>query len=208
MVTKKTALNITQKRLWLGTAFALGTCAAVCSIPIFLWMVGAGVASSLFCTPKEAVTAAGLSGLAVAGLFAVRRRITSSECDCGDKAITSMHTDMPIACDLTVFNNSERIKHLALAKSLLREATQVVEHKDGFTFVFQQSALLEVKIAEWVSNEKRCCPFFSFELSRTNAPPSLSLTISGPNGAKEILRTVVDLHAFLDRDSVRKQSRG
>jgi hypothetical protein len=136
MVTKKTALNITQKRLWLGTAFALGTCAAVCSIPIFLWMVGAGVASSLFCTPKEAVTAAGLSGLAVAGLFAVRRRITSSECGCGDKAITSVHADTPIACDLTVFSNSERIKHLVLAKSLFGKAWQVVDHKGGFTFVF------------------------------------------------------------------------
>ena len=189
MVTKKTVLNITQKRLWLGTAFALGTCAAVCSIPIFLWMVGAGVASSLFCTPKEAVTAAGLSGLAVAGLFAVRRRITSSECGCGDKAITSVHADTPIACDLTVFSNSERIKHLVLAKSLLGKARQVIEHKDGFTFVFEQSPRLEVKIADWVSKEKRCCPFFSFELSRANTPPSLNLRVSGPNGAKEILRT-------------------
>jgi hypothetical protein len=189
MVTKKTALNITQKRLWLGTAFALGTCAAVCSIPIFLWMVGAGVASSLFCTPKEAVIAAGLSGLAVAGLFAVRRRITSSECGCGDKAITSVHADTPIACDLTVFSNSERIKHLVLAKSLLGKARQVIEHKDGFTFVFEQSPRLEVKIADWVSKEKRCCPFFSFELSRANTPPSLNLRVSGPNGAKEILRT-------------------
>ena len=189
MVTKKTALNITQKRLWLGTAFALGTCAAVCSIPIFLWMVGAGVASSLFCTPKEAVIAAGLSGLAVAGLFAVRRRITSSECGCGDKAITSVHADTPIACDLTVFSNSERIKHLVLAKSLLGKARQVIEHKDGFTFVFEQSPRLEVKIADWVNKEKRCCPFFSFELSRANTPPSLNLRVSGPNGAKEILRT-------------------
>jgi len=198
MVTKKTALNITQKRLWFDTAFALGTCAAVCAAPILLWMVGAGVvASSLFCTPKEALTAVGLSGLAVAGLFAVRRRITSSECNCGDKAITSVHADTPIACDLTVFSNSERIKHLVLAKSLLGKARQVIEHKDGFTFGFEQSPRLEMKIADWVSNEKRCCPFFSFELSRTNTPPLLSLTISGPNGAKEILRTVVDLHGFL-----------
>jgi hypothetical protein len=208
MVTKKTALNITQKHLWLGTAFALGTCAAACSIPIFLWMVGAGVASSLFCTPREAVTAAGLSGLAVAGLFAVRRRSKSSQCDCGDKANTSVHTNTPIVCDLTVFGNTERIKHLALGKSLFGKARQVIEHHDGFTFVFEQSPLLEMQIADWVSKEKRCCPFFSFEFSRTNTPPSLSLRIAGPHGAKEVLRTVADLHAFLRRYSVRKQSRG
>jgi hypothetical protein len=181
--------NITQKRLWLGTVFAFGTCAAVCAAPIFLWMVGAGVASSFVCTPKEALMAAGLSGLAVSGLFAVRRRIKSSECDCGDKAITSIHADTAIACDLTVFSSSERLKHMALAKTLLGKARQVIEHEDGFTFVFEQCARLEMKIADWVTNEKRCCPFFLFDLSRADTPPSLRLRISGPNGAKEILRT-------------------
>jgi hypothetical protein len=207
MVTKKTALNITQKRVCLGTALGFGTCVAVCSAPIFLWMIGAGVGSSLFCTPKEALTVAGLSGLAAAGLSAVRRRIRSSKCDCGDKAITSVQIDTHIACDLTVFSNSERIKHIALAKSLFGKASQVIEHKDGFTFVFEQSPLLEMKIADWVSKEKRCCPFFSFELSRANTSPSLRLRISGPNGAKEILRAIANLHAFFGRYSVRKRSR-
>jgi hypothetical protein len=189
VITKKTAFNFTQKRLWLGPAFAFGICAAVCTAPIFLWIAGAGVAGSLFCTPKEALTFAGLSGLAAAGLFALRRRIASSKCDCRDKADVSADSETPIACDLTVFSISERIKHVTLAKSLLGKARQVIEHNDGFTFVFEQSARLEMKIAGWVSNEKKCCPFFSFELSKADAPPSLRLRISGPNGAKEILRT-------------------
>src|SRR5919198_1988937 len=153
MVMKTTLLNIAQKRWWLEAAFAFGTCAALCAVPIFLWMLGAGAAGSLFCTPKETLTVAGLSGLAVVGLFAVRRRFTSSRCDCGDKADASAHTEMPIACDLTVFSISERIKHVALAKSLLDKAKQVIEHDDGFTFIFEQSPLLEMKIAEWVSDE-------------------------------------------------------
>jgi hypothetical protein len=208
MVTKKTALNITQKRVWLGNAFALGTCVAICSASIFLWMAGVGVASSLVCTPKEALTVATLSGLAAAGLFAIRRRTNSSECGREDKAITSVHGDKAIACDLTVFSNSERIKHMALAKSLLEQARQVIEHKDGFTFVFEQSPFLEIQIADWVSKEKKCCPFFSFDLSRANTPPSLRLRISGPDRAKEILRPVADAHAFLCRYSVSKWSRG
>jgi hypothetical protein len=187
MIMKTNPLNIAQKHWWLGTAFAFGTCAAVCAVPIFLWMIGAGVAGSLFCTPKETLTVAGLSGLAVAGLFLARRRFTSSKCDCEDKSQAS--AEMPIACDLTVFGISERIKHMALAKSLLGKARQVIEHDDGFTFIFEQSPLLEMKITEWVSNEKRCCPFFSFELSRADTPPSLRLRISGPSAAKEILRT-------------------
>ena len=181
-------LRKSQKRLWLGTAFALGTCVAICWAPIFLWMVGAGVASSLFCTPKEALTVAALSGLAAASLVAVRGRINSSECGCEDKATKSVHGDTPIACDLTVFSISERMEHLALAKSLLQQVNEVVEHNDGFTFVFEKSPHLELQVVNWVSKEKRCCPFFSFELSSTNTPPLLNLKISGPDGAKEILR--------------------
>jgi hypothetical protein len=199
MVTKKTALNIPQKRVWLGAAFALGTCVAICSAPIFLWIVGGGVVSSLFCTPKEALTVAMLSGLAAAGLFALRRLPNTSDCGREDKAIQLGHGDTPIACDLTVFSNTERIKHLALAKSLLGKARQVIEHEDGFTFVFEQSPLVEMQIVDWVSKEKRCCAFLSFELSRVNTPPSLRLCIIGPAGAKEVLRPAADLHAFLRR---------
>jgi hypothetical protein len=189
MIIKKTAFYLTQKRLWLGSALAFGICAAVCAASIFLWVVGIGLAGSFFCTPKEAFTVGGLSGLAVVGLFALRRQIASSKCECEDKADASAHSATPIACDLTVFSISERIKHITLAKSLLGQARQVIEHNDGFTLVFEQSARLETKIADWVSNEKRCCPFFSFELSKADTPPSLRLRISGPNGAKEILRT-------------------
>jgi len=105
-----------------------------------------------------------------------------------DKASKSVHGDTPIACDLTVFSLSERMEHLALAKSLFQRARQIMEHDDGFTFVFEKSPSLDLQVENWISKEKRCCPFFSFELSSTNMPPLLNLKISGPDGAKEILR--------------------
>jgi hypothetical protein len=184
MVTKKT--NIIKERIWLGPAFAFAICVAVCSLSIFLGIVGAGEVTSLFCTPREALTMAGISGLVVTSLFMIGRRIKSSKCECEDKVSKPNDEDTPIACDLTVFSISERIKHLALAKSLLQQVREVVEHDDGFTFVFEKS--LEPQVVNWISKEKRCCPFFSFELARTNTPPLLNLKISGPPGAKEILR--------------------
>jgi len=80
------------------------------------------------------------------------------------------------------------MEHLALAKSLLQQVSEVVEHNDGFTFVFEKSPHLEMQVVNWVSKEKRCCPFFSFEVSSTKTPSRLKLKISGPDGAKEILR--------------------
>jgi hypothetical protein len=150
-------------------------------------MVGTGVASSLMCTPKEALTVAGTSGLAVAGIFLIGRRIKSLRCVCGNTATKSGNA--PIACDLTVFSLSERLKHIVLAKSLVQRTKQIIEHHDGFTLVFEQSPLLETQVANWIGKEKRCCPFFSFELSKTETPPLLNLKITGPDGAKEILRS-------------------
>lgn len=192
MIIKNALSNITQTRLWLGGTLAVAACVALCSAPIFLWVVGAGMASSLICTPKEALAVAGFSGLAVAGLFAIQRWFTAPACNCDDKATASANGDQPIACDLTVFDSGERSEHIALAKELLGQAKGIIEHTNGFTFVFDQSPLVEEQIANWVSKEKRCCPFFFFELTTANTPPALNLRISGPDGAKNILRTELE----------------
>jgi hypothetical protein len=160
---------------------------AVCSIPIFLGVVGVGAANWFICTPKEALVAAGLSGLVAASVFAIRQRFTSSRCACPNERIASSRGSKPIACDLTVFAQSERVEHMALARSLWGQAKEIIDLKDGFTFVFQESPLLEKQIANWVSNERKCCPFFSFEVASERALSTLRLRITGPDGAKEIL---------------------
>lgn len=185
---KSKPLNIGRNHFWLGGALAAGACVAVCSAPIFLWMVGAGMASSLLCTPREALTVAGISGLAVAALFAIHRWFTAPDCSCADRAVALADGDQPIACDLTVFDSGERSEHIALAKELLAQARRIIEHTNGFTFVFDKSPVIDEQIANWVSKEKKCCPFFSFEVTTVTTPPSLNLRIDGPEGTKNILK--------------------
>lgn len=187
MVAKKTSSASTRKRLFFGSALAAGTCVAVCLAPILFWMLGAGVASSFICTPKEALAVMGLSGLIAAGLFAVHQRLGSAKCVCANDPGAPAGGEMPIACDLSVFGQRERAEHLALASSLWEQAREIIENKDGFTFVFERSPQLEEQIAHWISDEKKCCPFFSFEFDRADPALPLKLRISGPAGAKEIL---------------------
>lgn len=179
--------TFTRRRLWMVSAFAVGACVAVCSIPIFLGIIGVGVASSLICTPKEALVAAGLCGLIAASLFAVRQRFSPSRCVCSSETSTSAGGQAPVACDLSVFGQSERVEHMALARSLWKQAKQIIEHKDGFTFVFEQTPRLENQVAHWVNDERKCCPFFSFEVAKERESSTLKLQITGPGGAKEIL---------------------
>lgn len=197
MVGNKISSRSTRKRLVFGSSLAVGACVAVCSIPVLFGVLGLGVATSLVCTPQEALVAASLSGLVAASLFAVRQRLISSKCACASERVASSLPQIPIACDLTVFNESERAKHMALARSLWAEAKEIIEYKDGFTFVFQESPPLEKQIVSWIANERKCCPFFSFEISR--APSTLRLHISGPDGAKKILAAELENMHLLAR---------
>jgi len=74
-----------------------------------------------------------------------------------------------------------------------------MRHSDGFTFVFEPGAKLDEQIKSWLAKEKRCCPFFSFKATREGAPASLMLRISGPQGAKEILRSELEARGLLAR---------
>ncbi len=143
MAAKKTSFASAKERLFLGSALAVGTCVAVCSAPILFWMLGAGVASSFICTPKEALTVMGLSGLMAAGLFAAHQRFGSAKCVRATDTSVPASGKTPIGCDPTVFDQCERIAHMALARSLWKQAKDIIENQDGFTFIFERSSHLD-----------------------------------------------------------------
>jgi hypothetical protein len=43
-------------------------------------------------------------------------------------------------------------------------------------------------LAEWIGNERLCCPFFDFDLRVGDASAPMSLKISGPEGVKQFIR--------------------
>jgi hypothetical protein len=130
----------------------------------------------------------------------VRLRTTDSlDCACAPSSHSSGNEDCPIACDLTVFTASERAEHKQLGDSLFAKVTHVVEHRDGFTLSFALDATVREKIDRWLAKEKQCCPFFSFEITRDKAARSLALEVSGPPGAKAILRAELEARERLAR---------
>jgi hypothetical protein len=93
----------------------------------------------------------------------------------------------PIACDLSVFTPSERREHFERSRRVLSSLDDLGEEPDGFTFTFPASAELEEEVRLWSRDERRCCPFFRFDLRR-EADGGLVVRVSGPEAAKEILR--------------------
>jgi len=62
------------------------------------------------------------------------------------------------------------------------------ELADGYAFRFRPEAVSLMELADWVSSEARCCPFFdmTIEVERDGGPLWLKLT--GKEGVKQFIR--------------------
>jgi hypothetical protein len=93
----------------------------------------------------------------------------------------------PIACDLTAIDGAQREAHMKLAERLLTQApAEVRELADGYAFRYASE--LYSSIAEFVANERLCCPFFAFTIEVTPERGPVWLRITGPDGVKAFLQ--------------------
>lgn len=112
------------------------------------------------------------------------------------KAQTPDPTAPPLACDLTAIPADERDAHLARAARLVfqnYEAQQ--ELPDGFAWRFSPEQYEEV--AAYLSNERRCCPFFTFTLEVHPAGGPVWLRLTGDAAMKAFLQSELASHAHL-----------
>lgn len=93
---------------------------------------------------------------------------------------------LPIACDLRAIPADQRTNHMDAAEHLLASlAEETHELPNGYAFRF--AAEHYERVTAFISNERRCCPFYTFALEIPPGGEALSLRITGPEGAKELL---------------------
>jgi hypothetical protein len=99
-----------------------------------------------------------------------------------------MTSNIPLACNMDVFTPVQREAHIQTTMELIQAVQSVQGIENGYIFMFLNETKLISKIAEFISNERLCCPFLEFRLQviSNNEPVSLSLT--GPTGTQEFLR--------------------
>jgi hypothetical protein len=97
-----------------------------------------------------------------------------------------------LACVPSAIAASERSQHFSLARQLLRElAEERQELANGYAWRFRAS--LFQAIARFVANERKCCPFASFELTIAPAEGPIWLRLTGPEGTREVLQAELGL---------------
>jgi|SRR5215831_12262740 len=96
-----------------------------------------------------------------------------------------------LACDLRAMTKDERAQHAALAAELFAAIQERKELADGYALRLPAERWLDA--ARWAELEKKCCPFFAFELDAAAEHGPLWLRITGRPGVKEFMKQELGL---------------
>lgn len=92
----------------------------------------------------------------------------------------------PVACVPAAIPADERGAHFQLILHLFEnEVQEKTELPAGYKFRFPASSF--DALSRFISNERRCCPFLTFELLVEPADAGIWLELTGPEGAREFL---------------------
>lgn len=98
-----------------------------------------------------------------------------------------MVNETPLACDMTAIAPEQRERHQINAHQLFAMVQERQELPDGYAFRFAPGPDLVIKIAEFISLERLCCPFFTFTVVVKPEGGPLWLKLAGREGVKQFL---------------------
>ena len=96
--------------------------------------------------------------------------------------------NIPIACSLSPEQLAQRRERII--KELFQKTLERHELQHGFEFVFPSSEAVLAEVVEFVSFERKCCRFLSFELALEPEEGPIHLRLLGRQGAKEAIRQI------------------
>ena len=100
-------------------------------------------------------------------------------------------SDLPIACSLSTPELRER-EATVLAKIRAR-VREVQDLDSGYALRFAPEDAVLADLGTLIELERQCCPFLRFDLKMLPANGPVWLELTGPEGTREFLRTILDL---------------
>ena len=105
---------------------------------------------------------------------------------------STSNVSVAVACVPAAIPAAARSAHFALAHRLFGEvAKERNDLPNGYAFRFDPADLEGV--CRFVENERRCCPFMTFEVQIFPASGPLWLRMTGPDGTREVLDAELSL---------------
>jgi hypothetical protein len=100
-----------------------------------------------------------------------------------------MNSVTPLVCNMGVFTPAQREAHILTTTQLIQAVQSVQEVENGYELSFPNKTEFISKIADFISNERLCCPFLKFTLKVVSNSEPIFLSLTGPIGTQEFLRT-------------------
>jgi len=91
-------------------------------------------------------------------------------------------------CNTKALTPEERARHKQLGEKLTAARKEIVELPKGYEFQFSPKNITIAELAEWVSAESKCCPFFNFHIDLEGEGSLLCLRLTGEEGIKAFIR--------------------
>ena len=96
-------------------------------------------------------------------------------------------TSSSLACDLRAIEPDRRARHQSNTRQLFAAVQERQELPDGYAFRFAAEPTLILRLAEFISLERLCCPFFNFALIVESENGPLWLKLTGRDEVKQFL---------------------
>lgn len=96
-----------------------------------------------------------------------------------------------LACDMSAIPPAERGEHQRVGRLLVAAAIDLRASVNGM--VFQLPADEYDAAVQFIARERLCCPFLRFRVEVTPGRGPLRLSVDGPAGAGEFLRSELQL---------------
>lgn len=93
----------------------------------------------------------------------------------------------PVACNLTAFDDEQRERYHALRTEMKAALIRSEAVPEGYRFHYPGTAAWTLNLAEFITLERVCCPFFTFTLEATPDATEQRLTITGNEQAEAVL---------------------
>jgi hypothetical protein len=99
----------------------------------------------------------------------------------------SCSSESPLACDLDAISVSDRPRYDELRRMVAAAITGKRELSDGIAVQIATERMALGLLAEWISFERKCCPFFEFRIDVAPMSGPVWLSLTGRAGVKEFL---------------------
>ena len=96
-------------------------------------------------------------------------------------------SESPLACDLGAISASDRPRYNELRRAVAASVIGKRELPDGLAIQIDLARIALPQLAEWISFERKCCPFFDFRIDLAPESGPVWLSLTGRAGVKEFI---------------------